>query len=435
MPVDEATRGRSRRKASSPWTATGARMPFMTFVAENKRWLAGGFLLTFFSSFGQTFFIALSSGDIRADYGLSHGQFGTLYMAATIGSALTLPIVGKVVDHYPVARVVAFNVPLLALAAVAMAFSNALVFLFLTLYALRLFGQGMMTHNALTAIGRWYAAQRGRAMSLTVIGHQFGEAILPIVFVSIMAAIGWRASWLVAAAFLVLVGLPVIHALMRVERAPRSTDGVEKRTSARDWTRGEVLRDPVFWLAALGVLAPGFIGTTIFFHQVYLVELREWSLQLFAGFFVVMSTMTVIFSLIGGALIDRFTAVRLLPVFLLPLGLACLVLAFGEPQWTALVFMALLGISYGFSGTLMGALWPEMYGTRHLGAVRSVIIALLVFATSMGPGLTGFLIDLGVSYPLQIGVMGLYCFAASALMVIVMRAVERRNAVASDRAP
>lgn len=402
-------------------------MRLTTFLAENRRWLAGGFLLTFFSSFGQTFFISLSSGGIRDDYGLSHGEFGTLYMLATLASALTLPFVGRIVDVMPVARVVALNVPLLALAAVTMAFSHSLIALFLIVYALRLLGQGMMTHNALTAIGRWYAAQRGRAMSVTVIGHQFGEATLPFIFVSVVAGLGWRNTWLVAAAFLVLVGLPIIYALMHVERQPRQSDGVERRQSARDWTRGEVLRDPIFWLASIGVLAPGFIGTTIFFHQVYLVELRGWSLQAFAGFFAAMSAMTVIFSLVCGALIDRFTAVRLLPFFLVPLGIACFILGFGEAQWTALVFMMFMGVSYGFSGTLMGALWPEMYGTRHLGAVRSVIVALLVFATSMGPGLTGFLIDRGVDYGLQIVAMGVYCFAACLVLAYVSRTVARRN--------
>lgn len=402
-------------------------MPFYSFVLKNRRWLGGAFLLTLFSSFGQTFFIALSSGGIRAEYGLSHGEFGALYMVATFASALTLPLIGKTVDTFPSAKIAAVNIPLLALATIAMAFANSIIALAIVIYALRLLGQGMMTHNALTAIGRWYAAQRGRAMSVTVIGHQAGEAILPVLFVALSASLGWRDTWLVAAAFLLVIGLPIIYLLMRVERQPRSGDGEPKRQSARDWTRNEVLRDPLFWLTCLGVLAPGFIGTIIFFHQVYLVELRGWSLTTFAGYFVAMSAMTVTFSLISGHLIDRFTAIRMLPSFLLPLGLSCIVMASWEAQIAGLVFMLLLGVSYGFSSTLMGAIWPEIYGTRHLGAVRSIVIAILVFATSAGPGLTGYLIDFGVPYPSQIAVMGIYCFAVSALMYVVSHRIRVRN--------
>jgi MFS family permease len=234
-----------------------------------------------------------------------------------------------------------------------------------------------------------------------------------------------------------VVGLPLIYALMRVERMPRAGDGVERRRAARDWTRSEVLRDPIFWLTLCGVLAPGFIGTTIFFNQVYLVNLRDWSMAVFAGSFAVMASFEFIFALISGALIDRFTAIAILPSFLVPLAAGCLVLGFVDAQWGIFVFMAILGISWGFSSTLFGAVWPEMYGTKHLGSVRSIITALMVFSTALGPGITGYLIDAGVSYPGQIVTMGIYCIFAAFLMLAVSRRVRHRNALAEmegDRA-
>lgn len=401
-------------------------MSFLLFLRENARWLAGGFLLTFFSSFGQTFFISLSAGDIRAEYGLSHGAFGMIYMLATLASAFTLPRFGQIVDRHSVKTVTFIVVPVLAVACVSMALSSSVFVLCVTIYLLRLFGQGMMTQNALTAMGRWFAAQRGRAVSLVTLGHNAGEAVLPLLFVAVAGAVGWRNSWLVAAAVLVVVALPAIAALMAVERAPRSSDPPPRVSAARHWTRAEVIRDPLFYALLLGVMAPGFIGTTIFFHQVYLVELRGWSLEVFASAFTFMAAMTVTFALVSGQLIDRFSAVALLPSFLLPLGAACLVLAFFEGQWAAFAFMGLLGISYGCSSTLFGALWPEIYGTHYLGAVRALTVAILVFATAMGPGLTGYLIDLGVSYPLQIAAMGFYCLAAAALMLAVSRRLAAR---------
>ena len=135
-------------------------MPIVNFLRENARWIVGGFLLTFFSSFGQTFFISLSAGDIRAENGLSHGQFGGLYMIATLASALTLPQLGKVVDRVPIAVVAAFTIPALMIAAISMSFASNVIWLGVTIYALRLFGQGMMTHISMTAMGRWFSAQR-----------------------------------------------------------------------------------------------------------------------------------------------------------------------------------------------------------------------------------------------------------------------------------
>lgn len=399
---------------------------FLFFLRDNARWVAGGFLLTFFSSFGQTFYISLSAGHIRAEYGLSHGAFGTVYMLATLGSALTLPKLGQLVDRFSTRTVTMIVVPLLAAAAIAMAVATHVAVLVGVIYLLRLFGQGMMTHIAFTSTGRWFAAQRGRAVSVVTLGHNAGEAVLPTVFVAVAALVGWRNSWLLGAAVLLLVALPVIAGLISVERRPRAGDPAPRAATVRDWTRAEVLRDPVFYLLLVGVLAPGFIGTTIFFHQVYLVELRGWSIEAFAASFSVMAAMTVTFALVSGQLIDRFTGTRMLPFFLVPLGCACLVLGLTDAWWTIYAFMALLGMSYGFSSTLFGSIWPEIYGTAHLGSVRAVTVAILVFATAVGPGLTGLLIDRGVPLPAQVVVMGLYCFLACGALLIVSRRVRAR---------
>lgn len=403
-------------------------MSYPRFLVENARWLAGGFLLTFFSSFGQTFFISLSGGAIRADYGLSNGEWGALYMFATLGSAFTLPFLGRIVDVISVSRTVLIIVPALVLASFLMSISESIILLVVVLYMLRLFGQGMMTHTSMTAMGKWYSAQRGRAVSIAVVGHQAGEALLPIIFVYAIYVNGWRGTWVMSAVFLACVALPLVYWLMRVERIPTQADtAADNRLEVRHWERGEVMRDGLFYGLLVAVLAPSFIGTTLFFHQDYLIELRGWDKLQFSFSFTVMALMTVAFALIAGQLIDRFSAVSLLPVFLLPLSAACLVMWAVEPVWGSFAFMALLGVSYGFSSTMFGALWPEVYGTRNLGSIRSVTIAFMVFGTALGPGLTGYLIDYGVSYPAQILTMGIYCLAASAIMLFVSRRISQRK--------
>jgi MFS family permease len=403
---------------------------FLAFLRDNARWLAGGLLFTFFSSFGQTFFISLSAGSVREDYGLTHGGFGTVYMVATLGSALTLPYLGLIVDRYSVRAVTLLVVPMLAAACVLMAFSHHVALLLAAIYLLRLFGQGMMVHNAVTATARWFSAQRGRALSVIILGHNIGDAVLPTAFVATAAAVGWRNGWLLGAAMLVLA-LPAIAALVAVDRTPRSTDPVPRIVDARDWTRAEVVRDPMFYLLMLGVMAPGFIVTTIFFHQVYLVELRGWSLGVFATSFAVSALVNSVFTLVAGQLIDRFSGLALLPFVLVPLGVACLILGLLEAQWTPFLFMAFLGFSNGLSTTLFGALWPEVYGLKHLGAIRALIFSAIVFASAAGPGITGYLIDRGTSYPGMLAAMGIYCFGISIALWRISRRLRVRASAKS----
>lgn len=401
------------------------------FLRENGRWISGGFLLTFFSSFGQTFFIGLSGEELRAKFDLSDGEFGGIYMIATIGSAMTLPFLGRVLDHMPGWKVARFVIPALAAACLLMAFSPSLILLVVAIYALRLFGQGMMTHTAYTEIGRWYVANRGRATSLIVPGHQTGEALLPIAFTAVAVTLGWQAGWLIGAALLILFALPMILRLWSVERAPRSTD--PDLASARlgpDKTVAQVAADPIFYALLTGVLAPPFIGTTIFFHQDYLIELRGYNELAFAAAFPVMAITTVTFSLLSGQLIDRFGAIRLLPFYLTPLLLACLAVGVLTPLWGIYAFMFLVGVSYGFTAPLVGALWPEVYGVRNLGSVRAIAVAASVASTAIGPGLTGYLIDQGTALPTQMIYLSIWCVAASVVLFFIAPIILRRNAAA-----
>ncbi len=401
----------------------------LAFIRRNFRWIAGGFMLTYFSSFGQTYFISASVSEWQAAFGLSHGEFGRLYMFATLASALCLPFVGRLVDFVPAHRMIFLVVPVLAGAALLAGYASSVPILVVAIFALRLFGQGMMTHMALTTTGRWFVAERGRAVSLVVLGHQGGEATIPLVFAALMIAYGYRVGWIAAVVALLVVGLPFAYWCYRRPRVPHGQPSMEKTTSpeVRSWTRQEVLRDPVFWVLLTGVLAPAFIGTTIFYHQNYLTALHNWPPQLFASSLLVMALTTVGFALLVGAAIDRFGATSVLPYFLLPLSGACFALAYSGPEISLFIVMVLLGISYGISSTLFGSLWPEVYGLANLGGVRSITVSAAVLATAAGPGLTGTLIDQGMGLPAQMMFFGIYCLLAAGAMTMASVSLRRRT--------
>lgn len=401
-------------------------LTFGRFLGGNARWLAGGVLLTFASSAGQTFFIASFAGDIRADYGLSHGGFGLVYMFATLASAATLVFVGRILDSAAVHRVAMVSIVCLAAAAFLMASAQSVPLLLLSIYFLRLFGQGMMTHTAMVAMGKWFVAERGRAVSITTTGHQLGEGILPIALVALLALTEWRTAWQLASLILIVVVLPLSYLSLSTPRSPSSQD-LAISENGRQWLRSEVMRDAPFWAVCTGVLAPSFIGTSVFFHQVHLSELKLWSAEVVAGSFAVMAVTSVVVGLITGQLIDRFTARRILPFFLMPLTLGCALLSFAEQAWSMALFMFLLGSSYGVSGAVFGAIWPEIYGTRHLGAIRSVVSAAMVFASALGPGLTGWLIDIGMGFETQLLVMGAYCLGTMIVLYRVSKKLDQRQ--------
>ncbi|MEO0365553.1 MAG: MFS transporter [Pseudomonadota bacterium] len=402
----------------------------LKFLSQNFRWIIGGFLLTYCSTFGQTYFVSSSVGEWQLAFDLSHGEFGRLYMVATLCSAATLPFLGRLADTVKAHQLILFNMPMLALACVIAGVAKSAWVLLLGIYLLRLFGQGMMTHIALTMTGRWFVAARGRAVSLVVLGHQGGEATLLLSFVALTEAQGFQAGWFAAAVALILIGLPIAVWCYSKPRTPRHDDfeNIALHTAKRQWSRAEVIRDPVFYGVLAGVLAPAFIGTTIFYHQDYMTTLHGWPVDWFARCLMVLAITTVTVALLFGQIIDRLGAVRVLPFFLIPLTAACFAVAnVTEPAGLVLV-MILVGISYGVSSTLFGALWPEVYGTEHLGAVRSLIMSAMVFSTAAGPGVTGTLIDAGISLPRQMYGMAFYCIVVSvALWLSAAKLAQRAN--------
>ena len=400
------------------------------FLRENARWVAGGFLLTFFSSYGQTFFISLSAGHIRAEYGLSHGGFGALYMVATLASALTLPQIGKLVDRWSVVQTVWLTVAMLALACISMALSASIVMLAVTIYFLRLFGQGMMTHTSQTLIGRWFVATRGRALAISGFGFPASEAAYPLIVVALLAFLGWREIWMVVAGVLMLVSAPGLWWLLRENRTPqhaRTNGGAHAAAEQRQWTRKQVLRDPIFYLLMPAFLAPSFIGTGIFFHQVHMTETKGWELVQFAGYFPLFAATQVVTALVAGFLVDRWSARHILPLVLVPQGIAAALLAStANPLVVPFVMMG-LGLTSGLMSTVSGALWPEIYGVLHLGAIRAMAISAMVLSTAAAPFVLGVLIDAGVAFDLQLYGMACYMAAATVLLIAMSRRLLARE--------
>jgi MFS family permease len=393
--------------------------------------VVAAFVMMVSSSFGQTYFIAIFAPWLKSELNLTDGGFGSLYTLGTLASAGTLMWIGKYADYFRI-RWLAAGV-LLSLAAMCLAMSLVPVawLLLPILYGLRLFGQGLPTHLAITGVGRWYVRRRGRMMSYAVLGFPAGEAVTPIAAVALISLVGWRETWQVAALVLAGVSVPLVLFFLRNEPAhdqpaEQADTNVADR---REWTRAEVLRSPEFFAVLAGIVTPSFVMTGVFFHQAYLVETKGWTLAWFAGWFPALAITSVLAAVVAGRLVDRFGARRLLPYFLLPMTAGVLVLAVTDSPYAVPAFMILGAGTMGSSHTLLGALWAELFGTRHLGAIRSVAVAAQVFSTALAPGLIGVLLDNGIHLETQYYVMAAYGLAAAACLALLGPRLDRLAAV------
>lgn len=416
-------------------TPTTKAPPLSELTARQVAWILGGGLMTLATLPGQTVFIAQFNAALRAEFGLSHGAFGGLYTIATLTSATGLVFAGVLADRVRLRRLALAS--LIGLAATTLLMSQVpdLPVLVVALALLRFFGQGMLSHVAMTAMARWFNRFRGRAISLAALGFTVGEAMLPFGLTLAIAAAGWRSVWMATGLVLLVLFVPlVLHLLRDAPDGRRSLAGghvnpdaaPETRATGTGWTRGRVLRDPLFWALIPGIMGPPAIGTLFIFHQAHMAELKGWSLTTFTAFYPVLSVSVVAASLTAGVLVDRLSAWRLMPFVLLPLTLACLVVATLSPVWAIPVLFLCFGLSQGLINPVVGALWVELYGSAHLGAIRALVTALLVAASALGPGLAGALIDIGVELNRQAWGYAAWCLAWSSAYLTLQTPLRRR---------
>ncbi len=407
----------------------------ISFLRAHSRLLGFGVLMTFCSSMGQTFFISLFSGEIRAAFTLSDGDFGSLYSLGTLSSAAVLLWAGRLIDRLPLPVFAAAVLSLLAATCLLMGTVWSAASLAVALFGLRLFGQGLASHSAAVAMGRYFEAQRGRALSIATLGHTLGEAALPALTVAALALAGWRQVWS-GTGLLLFALVPLVFLLLKGQRERDAAYQQDRRSAglagdaAGDRALAWALRDPGLWLRLPALLASPFIGTGLIFHQVHLAETKGWPLTLLAGSFTVFAACALASLLLAGSLVDRFGARRLVPVILAPLALACLALALSDVPLAATLFMGLLGVTTGSGAVLFGALWAELYGVTHLGAIRACATSAMVFATGLAPAGMGFFIDRGVTMESIAVGCALYCVLASALAFTAEEAARRRAAAA-----
>lgn len=397
-------------------------MSFFRFILANVKWLAVGFMLMFLSSFGQTFFISVSSAEIRGQFGLSHGEWGSIYALGTATSAACMLFAGVLTDYIRVRVLGGLVLSGLGCACLFMALNPVAALLPVVIFALRFFGQGMSMHVAIVAMARWFVATRGRALAFALMGVSLGEATLPIAFVWLKQHFEWHQLWFVAG-LLCFAFVPVLVMLLMQERTPQSDalDNSGLGMGDKNWTRKEAVTHPLFWSLVPAVMLMPMIGTAFWFHQQQFAASKGWDHLHFVTI-IPLGTLALISSTIFfGWAIDRFGSGRLLPFFLLPAAAGFLLNAYAPTLAWSAVGVMLMGLTVGGQATLPNACWAEYYGTRHIGAIKAVVSSLGVLASAIGPAMTGWLIDFGVPLSHQLPFYAAMFCGASALMVIPLR--------------
>ncbi len=391
-------------------------------VKSNFKIIIFGFVFTFFSCIGQSFFIGLFNSNIREELNISHGEFGTIYGLATLCSSLILIWIGKKIDDLKLVNYSILVTILLFIAALFFSFVSGIVFLFFGLFFLRLSGQGLMAHTASTAISRYFDKRRGKALSYIWFGMSLGEFLLPVLIVYLLTFIYWRDLW-IQISILILIILPLFSLFTVKDISFFSRENKNNKISSiKSWTRKEVLCDLKFYTMLPALLAPAFIITGIVINQSFIIDSKNWGEFTIAKAFMSYSIFTVLTLFLSGLLVDKFTSRRLLPFLNIPLLLSLVTLIILKHPYSAFIFMGFLGITNGLTNVLLSSLWAEIYGVNFLGSIKALTGSLMVFSTALATAIFGLLIDLNYS----IENIAVLCFVYTAISITLVLIFQKK---------
>ena len=392
------------------------------FKSLNFKVILFGFIFTFFSSFGQSFFIGLFNTSIRDSLSITHGQFGSIYASATLLSSFILIWIGKKIDDMNILKFSSFVILLLAISCFLFSKISSIIFLFFSIFLMRLSGQGLMSHTATTTISRYFDRNRGRALSTTWLGLSLAEFILPLLIVFLLTIVEWRNIWL-SISILVIIVLPLVSFFLvkniNLESREKSNKENKKPKKIKQWKRVEVLKDYRFYIVCLNMLAMPWIATGSFVYQSFISSSKDWGPYIIAQSFMVYSILSVVTLFISGFLIDRFSSRRLLIYMNIPLLFSAFVLFYFTSSFSSFVFLGLIGISNGLANVLGSSTWAEIYGVKYIGSIKALTTGLMVFSTAFGTALFGILIDNNFSVEQIALVSGTYIAFSIILLFIV----------------
>lgn len=354
---------------------------------------------------GQTAGVSVFIDPMMAGLDITRSQVAGAYLVGTLAGAWTMPWFGRLMDRRGMRFVLTAVGTAFAVVLALMSGVVGLVTLALGFIGIRMLGQGALSLISTTAVAHWFDRRRGQAVGWSAAGGQAIMTVAPLALAGVIAVVGWRRAWVVAAVVVGVVCVAIARFAMHDRPADlgEHVDGVppsehEPERPAWGATRAEAVRAPMFWALAGGVIATGLIGTALAFHQVSILGEQGLTPLEAAANFIPQTAAGLVATLATGVLVDHVRPRIVLAVSMASLAAAILMLPAVSPGVTAGLYGAAFGAAGGSARALEAGALPRIFGTLHLGSIRGVVMTLTVLGTAVAPFLVSLGRDLTGSY-------------------------------------
>ncbi len=390
---------------------------------------------------GQTMGIATFTDYLLENIHISRNQLSIAYMIGTIASSMLLTYAGKMYDKYGARWVGMIISVTLGFVLILLSQSDRIIHLFVKdsssavyiplsmavlmflFFALRFSGQGVLTMVSRNMLMKWFIARRGLVNGISSVFVAFGFSMAPLTFDTFIQETSWRWAWIIMA-----VGIGVFFTLFvfffyrdNPEDLGMIPDGEihgnkEKNVIIKPFKQfnlAEARKTLTFWLFSIPLAMYALYITGFTFHLVSIFEHAGMGREKALSVFIPVSVISVLVSLVGGYISDKIRLKFLLIIMLVGQVAALLSLAFLNDSIFYYGYIIGNGLVSGLYNVLMAVTWPRFYGRENLGKITGFVMAIIVFASALGPTL----------FSLSATKLGSYSYAIFGLVAIVVTIV------------
>ncbi len=341
---------------------------------------------------GQTIGVSSFIDHMIEDLDVSRSVISAAYLIGTLTAASVMPAVGRWIDRRGVSHAMTVVGCAFAVAIAFTGFAQNIWMAGLAFVGLRMFGQGSLSLIGDTSISLWFQERRGRAFAIAMTVSTGLMSLSPLLFTSLIAEVGWRKSWWIAAAAIALTVVPMGRFLMidrpsSIGQVPDGIEGItaENFVAQKSFSVGAAMRTGGFWsLISIAALASA-LSTALTFHNVSVMAEGGLSEAQAASVFVPLSIGAVITSFSVGWLTDKVSSRLLIPLPPLAFAAAAVLATQAAPGFMSLLYGLIIGIAGGAVRALTSALYPKWFGTNHIGAIKGVAQTASVASSAVGP--------------------------------------------------
>ncbi|MCU0760931.1 MAG: MFS transporter [Steroidobacteraceae bacterium] len=362
-------------------------------------------------------------------FGWSRGDVSGAASSLIVGTAITAPIIGSMIDRYGVRRVGLASMAALAVGyALLTQLGSSIAMFYAAWLAISLVGGGTTPVVWTRTVGVWFDRGRGFALGLALAGSGLASLFAPVLTNRAIAAWGWQGGYLALAAFILLVAVPLI-AIFLQDRPPAAAPSSSARPAMRAVPAGagasredpvdalpgltleEALRTPAFWKIAIGFFFVSGVVAALIINLVPLLIDRGLDRADAAAIASVMG-IAVLGGRIGiGFLLDRLHAPSVARTLLGLCAGGCVLLSLADlPGWAIALAVMSLGLAAAAEVDLVAFLSSRFFGMRAYGKIYGWQLTAFYLGAAIGPFAAGRAYDHFQSY------LPVLYFAAGALL-------------------